>query len=219
LPGAHTPETIEKVALTGLRPGVTYDYRMVATNAAGATDGPNETFTAAAATPPTVATGAASEVSATGATLAGVVGPRGLPTSYAFEIGTSTSYEGAKLFGNAGSGTGEVAVTVGLQYLVPGVTYHYRLVATSFDGTSYGQDGTFTTPGLPTLISQPARSPLIATPAVQFPSIAGAITKPVSSTKQTKKKTRPKKKQTKRKEKQAGHKRRAKKRKTRAKKR
>jgi hypothetical protein len=197
LPGGHAPETIERVELTGLRPGVAYDYRMVATNAAETTYGPQETFTTSAAMPPTVATGAASEVSATGAMLSGVVGPRGLPTSYAFEIGTSTSYDGAKLFGNAGSSTGEVTVSVALQYLVPGVTYHYRLVATSFDGTSYGQDGTFTTPAASAPIAQPATTPLIASPSIQFPSIAGAITKPVSSGKKTKKKTKAKKKHTK----------------------
>jgi Beta-propeller repeat len=207
--GGHAPETIERVELTGLRPGVTYDYRMVATNAAETTYGPNETFTTAAATPPMVATGPASEVTVTSATLSGVVSPRGLPTSYAFEIGTSTSYDGAKLFGNAGSSTGEVAVSVALQYLVPGVTYHYRLVATSFDGTGYGQDGTFTTPAASAPITQPATTPLIASPSMQFPSIAGAITKPVSSGKKTKKKTKAKKKHTKHKQKQSRHKTRA----------
>ena len=183
LSGGHTPQTVERIVLTGLRPGVTYHYRMVVTNAAQTTYGPDQTFTTAPAIPPTVLTGVASEVAATSATLSGMVGPRGLPTSYVFEVGTSTGYEGAKLFGNAGSSTGEVPVTVGLQYLVPGVTYHYRLVATSFDGTSYGQDGSFTTPGVPASIAQPASTPLIASPSVQFPSTAGAITQPQGTTK------------------------------------
>ena len=183
LSGGHTPQTVERIVLTGLRPGVTYHYRMVVTNAAQTTYGPDQTFTTAPTIPPTVLTGVASEVAATSATLSGMVGPRGLPTSYVFEVGTSTGYEGAKLFGNAGSSTGEVPVTVGLQYLVPGVTYHYRLVATSFDGTSYGQDGSFTTPGVPTSIAQPASTPLIASPSVQFPSTAGAITQPQGTTK------------------------------------
>jgi hypothetical protein len=181
LPGGHAPETIEKVALTGLRPGTTYHYRMVATNAAETVYGPDETFTTSPATPPTVSTGAAGEVTATTATLTGVVGALGLPTSYVFEVGATTAYEGARLFGNAGSGTGTLPVSVSLQYLVPGTTYHYRLSATSFDGTTYGQDGTFTTPGVPSPIVQPPAEPLIASPSVQFPSIAGAITKPVGA--------------------------------------
>jgi NHL repeat len=183
LAGGRSPETVERVVLTGLLPGTTYHYRMVVGNPTGTTYGPDQTFTTAPATPPAVATGSASEVGATSATLSGVVGPRGLPTSYVFEVGTDTSYGGAKLFGDAGASTGEVAVSVALQYLVPGTTYHYRLVATSFDGSSYGQDGTFTTPGVPSTVVQPAGAPLIASPAVQFPSIAGAITVPQGAAK------------------------------------
>ena len=82
------------------------------------------------------------------------------------------------MFGSAGFSTSEVPVSVALQYLVPGITYHYRLVATSFDGTSYGQDETFTTPGIANTVVQPPSAPLIATPVVQFPSIKGAITNP-----------------------------------------
>jgi hypothetical protein len=174
LPGGHAPETVERVVLSGLLPGTTYDYRMVVTNADGTSYGPDETFTTASATPPVTVTGLAGEVSATSATLSGVVGPRGLATSYVFEVGTDTSYGGARLFGNAGDSTGEVPVSISLQYLVPGTTYHYRLSATSFDGTSYGQDGTFTTRGVPAGLAQPPATPLIASPVVRFPAIAGA---------------------------------------------
>jgi hypothetical protein len=176
-----SPETVEGVALTGLSAGMTYHYRMVVSNASTTAYGPDETFTTAPATPPVASTGPASSVGATSAKLSGTVDPRGLPTSYVFEVGTDTGYGGAKLFGDAGSSTGEVPVTVALQYLVPGVTYHYRLVATSFDGTSYGRDGTFTTPGVPSTVTQPASQPLIASPVEVFPSIAGAITKPVGA--------------------------------------
>jgi hypothetical protein len=190
LPSAHADEAIERVALTGLRPGTTYHYRLVVSNPSETAYGPDQAFTTASATPPAVSTGLASEVSATGVTLAGTVDPRGLATSYVFEVGTDTTYNGAKLFGNAGSGTGEEHVSVSLQFLVPGVTYHYRLVATSFDGTSYGQDETFTTPGVPTPIAQPAATPLIASPSVQFPSVAGAVTTPVATKKSKQTQTR-----------------------------
>jgi Beta-propeller repeat len=208
LTAGDAPETVERIVLTGLLPGTTYHYRMVVSNAAQTTYGPDETFTTAPATPPVASTGAVSAVGTTSATLAGTIDPRGLPTSYVFEVGTNTSYRGAKLFGSAGSSTGEVSVTVALQYLVPGVTYHYRLVATSFDGTSYGQDGTFTTPGVATAIGQPSSTPLISSPAVQFPSVAGAITEPVSATKTKKakkaKKTKKAKKRVRGKRRKAG---------------
>jgi hypothetical protein len=179
LPAGHADESIERVVLTGLKPGTAYHYRLVVSNATGTSYGPDQRFTTAPATPPVAGTGVAVEVGATSATLTGTVSPRGLPTSYAFEVGTDTSYAGAKLFGNAGEGTGEEPVSVMLRFLIPGTTYHYRLVASSFDGTSYGQDATFTTPAVPSPVRQPAGTPLLASPSVVFPSIAGAITGPV----------------------------------------
>ena len=183
LPGRHADESIERVVLSGLKPGTTYHYRLVVSNATGTSYGPDEAFTTAPATPPAVATGAAVEVSATAATLTGTVGPRGLPTSYVFEVGTDTGYGGAKLFGNAGEGTGEEQVSVALRFLIPGTTYHYRLVASSFDGTTYGQDETFTTPGVPSPVTQPPGTPLLASSTGVFPSIAGAVTWHAGATK------------------------------------
>ena len=183
LAAGHADEGIERVVLSGLRPGTTYHYRLVASNATGTSYGPDETFTTAAATPPAVATGAAVEVGATAATLTGTVGPRGLPTSYVFEVGTDAGYGGAKLFGNAGEGTGEEQVSVALRFLTPGTTYHYRLVASSFDGTTYGQDETFTTPEVSPAVAQPPGTPLLASPTEAFPSVAGAVTGPVSAAK------------------------------------
>jgi DNA-binding beta-propeller fold protein YncE len=178
LPGGHVARTIERLALTGLSPGRTYHYRMVVSNASGTVHGPDETFTTLAARPPVATTGGVLGVSATTATITGVISPNGLQTGYVFEIGPGTGYGGAQLFGSAGDGTGPVAVSVELQYLAPGSTYHYRLVASSFDGTSYGQDGTFTTPGVPEVVVQPASEPQLASPSLQFPSLVGATGAP-----------------------------------------
>ena len=197
---AHTDETVEGVPITSLTPGTTYHYRVVASNAAGTGYGPDETFTTAPATPPMASTGPAGDVSATGATLSGTVAPDGLPTSYAFEVGTDTNYGGAQLFGNAGSSTGEEAVTIGLQYLIPGTTYHYRLVATNVDGTSYGHDVTFTTPAIATPIIQPSPTALIPSPTIQFPSLTAGITKSQGASKAAKHKTKKKRKAERRKQ-------------------
>jgi hypothetical protein len=175
LPGGHTAESTPAVELAGLRAGVTYDYRLVAQNASATVYGPDEKFTTLASTPPAVGTGAAVEVGFTSATLTGSVDPQGLPTSYVFEIGTNTGYSGARLFGNAGAGTATVAVSATLQYLVPGTTYHYRLSATSFDGTSYGQDGSFTTGSVPPPFGAPASTALLSVPIGRFPTVTGAI--------------------------------------------
>jgi beta-xylosidase len=81
------------------------------------------------------------------ATLTGSVDPEGTATSYYFEYGPTDTYGSETEAQRAGSDKlSEAAVTVvsGLGALV---TYHYRLVAVSRGGTTYGADATFTTTG------------------------------------------------------------------------
>lgn len=191
-------EKLAILPLTGLTPDTTYHYRVVASNATGSTFGPDYTFTTAPATPPAVTTGAGGEVTQTSVTLTGIVEPRGLQTSYEFELGTDTTYGGAKLFGSAGQSAGAEPVFTTVQYLIPGTVYHYRLVATNEDGTTYGQDMTFATPGVPSPIVQPPATALIPSPTVQFPSVAGAITKPQGAGKKAKQKRRRRSRRTRR---------------------
>jgi hypothetical protein len=165
------PQTIVE-----LQPETTYDYRLVASNQAGAEPGPDYTFTTAPRTPPMVGTGQASEVTQTGAVISGTVDPRGIETSYAFEVGTDTTYSGAKLFGDAGDGEGAEPIALPLTDLAPGTTYHYRLTATNADGSSYGQDMAFTAPGVPSPIGQPLSAPPLGTPDISFPTEASTTT-------------------------------------------
>jgi hypothetical protein len=143
----------------------------VATNQFGLQGiGNDATFTTAAAAPPLVSTGGGSNVSQNSATISGTVDPQGLQTSYGFEIGTEPGdYGPATGLGSIGAGTTEEAVSLALQDLQPGTTYYYRLVATNVDGTSYGEDETFTTPGYLNLIIQPATPALLAIPVIVFP--------------------------------------------------
>jgi hypothetical protein len=94
---------------------------------------------------PTAITGPVSAVSATSATAHGTVNPNGLATTWYFEFGTSTSYGRRTATRSAGSASGNVLVSAALTGLTAGTTYHYRLVATSSDGTARGADGVFTT--------------------------------------------------------------------------
>ena len=80
-------------------------------------------------------TGQASGVGPTSATLGGSVNPNGRSTSWYIEYGTSTSYGSRTSSRSAGSGTAALAVSVGRLRLKAGVTYHFRLVATSSLGT------------------------------------------------------------------------------------
>ncbi len=75
-------------------------------------------------------TGPASDISQTGATLTGTIDPGGQPTTYVWELGTTTAY-GTSVYGSTGEGPGLEAVTLAVTGLLPGTTYHYRLVATT----------------------------------------------------------------------------------------
>jgi hypothetical protein len=100
---------------------------------------------AAAATKPTAITGPVTATSSTSATVTGTLNPNGTATAWHFEYGKTTSYGTNTASTNAGSGTSDVAASVGLTSLTPNTTYHYRLVATSTAGTSRGTDGIFST--------------------------------------------------------------------------
>jgi hypothetical protein len=105
-----------------------------------------------AARPPLASTEAATGVSFNEATLKGTVNPEGSVTSYYFEYGTTTSYGSKKPV--AGESTGPEAAALSVSQtptgLAEGTTYHYRVVATSPEGTAYGADKTFKTNSLGT---------------------------------------------------------------------
>ena len=90
--GAPAGGQVISQLLEGLRPDTTYHFKVVAFNQAGRVVGTDGTFTTGAATPPTVVTGGASNVAENTATISGAVDTNGLPTTYGFEIGTSTDY-------------------------------------------------------------------------------------------------------------------------------
>jgi hypothetical protein len=106
------------------------------------------TFTTTA-TPPTVSVGSPSYVTGDSATLVGSVNPQGKATTYSFQYGPTTSYGLQSTPASAGSGSSSVNVHASLSNLQSGTTYHYRLVATSSDGSVASSDGTFSTTGNP----------------------------------------------------------------------
>jgi len=101
---------------------------------------------------PEATTEAATGVKATEATLNATINPAGSSTTYQFEYGPSSPSYGSKAPatpGSAGSGADPVAKSQLLTGLKAETTYHYRIVATSNEGTVYGQDRTFSTIGPP----------------------------------------------------------------------
>jgi hypothetical protein len=120
-------------------------------------------------------TGDSREVSSTSATITGVVNPDGQPATYAFELGVynpaGTQY-GVVSSGSVGSGTVLVGESLHLTGLQPGTTYAYRISVSSGYGTSYGEPVTFTTLGLPSVLSSPPLLAMLPMPSIAFPSEA-----------------------------------------------
>jgi Putative Ig domain len=104
--------------------------------------------TASAASPPCAAgiTAPASGVTATAATLNGVITPGGTDTTYTFEYGTTTAYGSSTTVTDAGSGDAAELVQAALTGLQPSTTYYFRLDTTNgLTGTVDGPQQTFTT--------------------------------------------------------------------------
>jgi DNA-binding beta-propeller fold protein YncE len=95
---------------------------------------------------PTVTTDAASGIDAANASLNGTVNPEGTATTYHFEWGADTAYGNSTPELDAGDGSSPVAVTPEpVSGLTPATTYHFRIVATTAEGSVQGDDQSFTT--------------------------------------------------------------------------
>jgi len=129
--------------ITGLSSNTTYYVRAYATNTAGTAYGSEVSFTTDAPAP-TATTGTATAVGLTGATLNGTVNANGASTTVTFEYGTTVAY-GTTVTADQSpiSGTADTAVSVTISGLLPGTTYHYRVVGQNSFGTTYGADSTF----------------------------------------------------------------------------
>lgn len=94
---------------------------------------------------PIVATGAATSVTAAGATLNGTVNANNESTAVIFQYGTSTSYGFTVTAAPSPvAGSSNTAVSAQLTGLTPGMTYHYRVAGSSVTGNAIGGDITFT---------------------------------------------------------------------------
>ncbi len=168
--GSGSSATTVSKTVTGLKSGVTYHFRLVATSDAGTSTGSDQVFTTLSA--PAVVTGQASAVGPTSATLGGSVNPNGASSTWYVEYGTSTSYGSKTSSRSAGSGTAVQAVAVAVSKLTPGVTYHFRLVASNSVGTTRGADVTFQTTGAPSVATGPVA---VATLSLSSARVNGTV--------------------------------------------
>jgi len=172
-PTGPTPTSLP-LNLSGLVPQTTYHYRVVATNGFGTTRGGDQTLT----TPPAIAaltTEAATNVGPTSATLNGAFVGNGEDTHYHFEYVTGQQYSNEGFAhataaplpeGDAGSPTGPTAVHVNIENLIQTTEYHFRIVASSRFGSTYGNELVFTTT---------ASAPLVAAGSVSAVHSSSAL--------------------------------------------
>jgi hypothetical protein len=140
-------------SVSGLEPGTTYHFRVVAdTDDATLNNHPqfgtDQTFVTAPA-----AGGGATGVTSRRARLTGTIDPHGVATSYHFNYGPTSSYGESTPEADAGAGDGEQQVPQDLSGLVPDTSYHVQVVATSSNGVvRSGADGLFRTAPAPTAV-------------------------------------------------------------------
>jgi hypothetical protein len=134
-------EAFVEVPIRGLAPKTTYHFRFVAVNVLATSYGEDTTFTTAEV----VTNESVSQVGSTNATIGAEIDPRGTPTSYEVEYGTSTAYGTNTPPVGVGAGEARVPVVAHLSELQPGVAYHFRFVAISAQGNAVGADTGFST--------------------------------------------------------------------------
>jgi phosphodiesterase/alkaline phosphatase D-like protein len=148
------------VAVSGLEPGSTYHYRIVATNTSNGTvqtvQGEDETFTTVA-TPPIITGLTAGAVTQTSAVISASLNPQGLPTRWELQM---RAPGGSVQLITSGETSATTPLELNVGSLAPGTEYRYTLRASNSSGT-IAPEGFFTTApgpaagastGLPALI-------------------------------------------------------------------
>jgi streptogramin lyase len=100
-------------------------------------------------TAPRATTGAAVAAAQTVGSVTATVDPRGDTTSVVFDYGSTAGYGATSAPVTLPEGAGGVPVTVVLNGLTAGTTYHVRVRAGNEEGAATGADTTFTTPPAP----------------------------------------------------------------------
>jgi hypothetical protein len=132
--------------IPGLTQGQQYHYRIAAASSNGVfSKGTDRTFRPAG--PPVISEESVSDVNTDGAKISAKIDPNGGDTTYYVEFGTTEAY-GGKLpepEGALSKNEGIANIAVSLTGLTPGTPYHFRVVATNANSTTFGPDGEFTT--------------------------------------------------------------------------
>jgi DNA-binding beta-propeller fold protein YncE len=149
----YSAATDVTASVSGLTPGVTYHFRLKASNASGANVSADEVFTAAGLA---TINGEFARINGVEAILRAEINPLHLDTTCQLQYVEDSAFQ-ASGYDEAttrpcaqeelGSGSGDVAVSATLTGLKIDTSYHYRFIASSGAGRSEGADQSFTTFG------------------------------------------------------------------------
>ena len=150
----------EMIQLSGLEPGVTYHYRLVAANNNGTTQisfGEDATFTTTA-TPPILNGVNVSSVFVNTASITGTLEAQGLPTHYELLVGSTPGLLQPRASGQT---TSTIPLSMTLVSLSPATVYYYSLVAVNPDGTVESNGAFQTAPAPSSLLPTTLLPPII----------------------------------------------------------
>ncbi len=131
-------------SITGLMPGTSYHVRAYATNSTGTSYGNDLTFTTDAVIP-TITTTAAYNVARTTATSGGNITADGGSPVTVRGVCWSTSHNPSTVGSHSIDGSGNGIFTSSISGLTSGTLYYVRAYAANSEGTSYGNEVSFTT--------------------------------------------------------------------------
>jgi hypothetical protein len=143
-PTGNAPVAVTAV-LEGLKEHTTYHFRLHVKSSSGEATTADRQFTTTP--PPLVTTEGSQGVTTSGATVTAKVNPQGAAiTACKFEYGPTASYGSSVACGSLPGAVSEaVTVSAAITGLAASTPYHYRIVATSANGSSTGSDATLTT--------------------------------------------------------------------------
>ncbi|MDA8239693.1 MAG: hypothetical protein M0Z67_04880 [Nitrospiraceae bacterium] len=141
---AGTGDVAVTANIIGLAANTPYHVRIVATNSVGTTNGSDVPFTTPIIAPSATTNAVSNNTAGNSATFSAQL----LPAGY-----------------------DDISVAANIIGLSINMTYHFRVVATNTDGTSYGPDMTFTTPPITITITSPTDGSTIYRPDIMVKGI------------------------------------------------
>lgn len=178
-------DTAVSAALSGLSPSTTYYYQLNIVSGGQTYSGSVQSFTTAAAPAqtPTVTTGSASQITGSGALLAGTINPNGpQAVTYRFAYGTSSTNPGKTTAWTTGPfGTTVSPVSAAVTGLGANTTYYFKLQVSSGGRTYSGAIQSFKTSQAPPAPQVPVVTTGSATKVSDTTAVLGGSVNPNGS--------------------------------------